>query len=200
MKRLTILITLCTMCINMLAQGISGYDKPTRKILLSAEKFIENFHCDSVVMAYTIYDIFRKKEFKDAKFTEFPTWEQLQEYIDFKHPVLDYVLAKTTDNEIWLLMGVRKNFDGEFYAYSQSADKDKSFFEYLETKKPEKVYSLFGQGHFVLENNGKRVLYYRRQEAEVKDLYKDRENGLDFFNRYEFPKDKQTNLMKDYGK
>ena len=146
MKRLYLIFMMqCTMCIPMFAQGINGLDKQTKKYLETAEKYIDDFHCDSIVKAYSVFNVFRKNEYKNKKFDKIPTLEELEPLLNFKHSVIDYVLVKTTDDKIWALIGKYK--DMEAYAYIKNNEKDRSFFEFLESAKPDKIYSLFGKGY-----------------------------------------------------
>lgn len=199
MKRLSLVITLCVAWISMFAQGFSDQPKPVKNMLKTAEMDIKDFHCDSIIAAYPVYNIFRKKEFKDKRFDKIPTFKELEQYLDFKHPVLGNILVKTTDGEVWLLMGKPKDVDD--FAYTKGSDKDKSFFSYLEKMKPDKIYSLFGQGFMTFEKDGKLQLYSRkREEVDLPELYKQMEYDLDHFNRFDFPRNKKTPLMIDYGK
>ena len=183
----------------MNAQGINGLDKQTRKYLETAEKYINDFHCDSVIKAYPIFNVFRKKEYRNKTFDKIPTLAELEQFLDFKHPVIDHVLVKTTDNKVWALIGKYKDID--YYAYIKGNKKDASFFEYLETLKPEKIYSLFGKGYLTFEKDGKRNLYNRkRQISDLPDVYNEYNFDLDHFNHYDFPRDQHTPLMIDYSK
>ena len=178
MKRLYLMIMLFAGCITMNAQGINGLDKQTRKYLETAEKYIDDFHCDSVIKAYPIFNVFRKKEYRNKTFDKIPTLAELEQFLDFKHPVIDHVLVKTTDNKVW-----------------------GSFFEFLETVKPDKIYSLFGKGYLVFEKDGKRNLINRkRQISDLPAMYEDFKYDLDHFNHYDFPRDRHTPLMIDYSK
>ena len=134
MKRLNTIIFLCAICTSIFAQGINELDKQTKKYLETAEKYIEDFHCDSVIKAYPIFNVFRKKEYRNKTFDKIPTLAELEQFLDFKHPVIDHVLVKTTDNKVWALIGKYKDMD--YYAYIKGNKKDASFFEYLETLKP----------------------------------------------------------------
>ena len=199
MKRLNTIIFLCAICTSIFAQGINELDKQTKKYLETAEKYIEGFHCDSVIKAYPIFNVFRKKEYRNKTFDKIPTLAELEQFLDFKHPVIDHVLVKTTDNKVWALIGKYKDMD--YYAYIKGNKKDASFFEYLETLKPEKIYSLFGKGYLTFEKNGKRKLYNRkRQISDLPDIYNEYNFDLDHFNHYDFPRDQHTPLMIDYSK
>ena len=199
MKRLNTIIFLCAICTSIFAQGINDLDKQTKKYLETAEKYIEDFHCDSVIKAYPIFNVFRKKEYRNKKFDKIPTLAELEQFLDFKHPVIDHVLVKTTDNKVWALIGKYKDMD--YYAYIKGNKKDASFFEYLETLKPEKIYSLFGKGYLTFEKDGKRNLYNRkRQISDLPDIYNEYNFDLDHFNHYDFPRDRHTPLMIDYSK
>ena len=199
MKRLNTIIFLCAICTSMFAQGINDLDKQTKKYLETAEKYIEGFHCDSVIKAYPIFNVFRKKEYRNKTFDKIPTLAELEQFLDFKHPVIDHVLVKTTDNKVWALIGKYKDMD--YYAYIKGNKKDASFFEYLETLKPEKIYSLFGKGYLTFEKDGKRNLYNRkRQISDLPDIYNEYNFDLDHFNHYDFPRDRHTPLMIDYSK
>ena len=199
MKRLNTIIFLCAICTSIFAQGINDLDKQTKKYLATAEKYIEDFHCDSVIKAYPIFNVFRKKEYRNKTFDKIPTLAELEQFLDFKHPVIDHVLVKTTDNKVWALIGKYKDMD--YYAYIKGNKKDASFFEYLETLKPEKIYSLFGKGYLTFEKDGKRNLYNRkRQISDLPDIYNEYNFDLDHFNHYDFPRDQHTPLMIDYSK
>ena len=199
MKRLNTIIFLCAICTSMFAQGINDLDKQTKKYLETAEKYIEDFHCDSVIKAYPIFNVFRKKEYRNKTFDKIPTLAELEQFLDFKHPVIDHVLVKTTDNKVWALIGKYKDMD--YYAYIKGNKKDASFFEYLETLKPEKIYSLFGKGYLTFEKDGKRNLYNRkRQISDLPNIYNEYNFDLDHFNHYDFPRDQHTPLMIDYSK
>ena len=199
MKRLNTIIFLCAICTSIFAQGINDIDKQTKKYLETAEKYIEDFHCDSVIKAYPIFNVFRKKEYRNKTFDKIPTLAELEQFLDFKHPVIDHVLVKTADNKVWALIGKYKDMD--YYAYIKGNKKDASFFEYLETLKPEKIYSLFGKGYLTFEKDGKRNLYNRkRQISDLPDIYNEYNFDLDHFNHYDFPRDQHTPLMIDYSK
>ena len=199
MKRLNTIIFLCAICTSIFAQGINDLDKQTKKYLETAEKYIEDFHCDSVIKAYPIFNVFRKKEYRNKTFDKIPTLAELEQFLDFKHPVIDHILVKTTDNKVWALIGKYKDMD--YYAYIKGNKKDASFFEYLETLKPEKIYSLFGKGYLTFEKDGKRNLYNRkRQISDLPDIYNEYNFDLDHFNHYDFPRDQHTPLMIDYSK
>lgn len=199
MKRLNTIIFLCAICTSIFAQGINDLDKQTKKYLETAEKYIEDFHCDSVIKAYPIFNVFRKKEYRNKTFDKIPTLAELEQFLDFKHPVIDHVLVKTADNKVWALIGKYKDMD--YYAYIKGNKKDASFFEYLETLKPEKIYSLFGKGYLTFEKDGKRNLYNRkRQISDLPDIYNEYNFDLDHFNHYDFPRDQHTPLMIDYSK
>lgn len=199
MKRLNTIIFLCAICTSIFAQGINDLDKQTKKYLETAEKYIKDFHCDSVIKAYPIFNVFRKKEYRNKTFDKIPTLAELEQFLDFKHPVIDHVLVKTTDNKVWALIGKYKDMD--YYAYIKGNKKDASFFEYLETLKPEKIYSLFGKGYLTFEKDGKRNLYNRkRQISDLPDIYNEYNFDLDHFNHYDFPRDRHTPLMIDYSK
>ena len=199
MKRLNTIIFLCAICTSIFAQGINDLDKQTKKYLETAEKYIEDFHCDSVIKAYPIFNVFRKKEYRNKTFDKIPTLAELEQFLDFKHPVIDHVLVKTTDNKVWALIGKYKDMD--YYAYIKGNKKDASFFEYLETLKPEKIYSLFGKGYLTFEKDGKRNLYNRKRLiSDLPDIYNEYNLDLDHFNHYDFPRDQHTPLMIDYSK
>ena len=199
MKRLYLMIMLFAGCITMNAQGINGLDKQTRKYLETAEKYIDDFHCDSVVKAYSVFNAFRKNEYKNKKFDKIPSFAELEPLINFKNAIIDYVLVKTTDGMVWALIGKYK--DMEAYAYIKGNEKDRSFFEFLETIKHDKIYSLFGKGYLVFEKDGKRNLINRkRQISDLPAMYEEFKYDLDHFNHYDFPRDRHTPLMIDYSK
>ena len=88
-----------------------------------------------------------------------------------------------------------------YYKTIKGNKKDASFFEYLETQKPDKIYSLFGKGYLVFEKDGKRNLINRkRQISDLPAMYEEFKYDLDHFNHYDFPRDRHTPLMIDYSK
>ena len=200
MKKIYLILMMqCTMCIPMFAQGMNGLDKQTKKYLETAEKYIKDFHCDSIVKAYSVFNVFRKNEYKKKKFDKIPRLAELEPLLDFKHTVLDYVLVKTTDNKVWVMIGKYKDMDD--YAYIKDNEKDYAYFEYLETVKPDKIYSLFGKGYLVFEKDGKRNLYNRkRQISDIPEMYMEFKYDVDHFNHFDFPRDRHTPLMIDYSK
>ena len=80
MKRLYLMIMLFAGCITMNAQGINGLDKQTRKYLETAEKYIDDFHCDSVVKAYSVSTYSERMNTRTRSLTRFrrlQSWNRL---------------------------------------------------------------------------------------------------------------------------
>ena len=183
MKRTYLLILLSIVSLSAFTQKISKLDKGVNKMMAEAESYIPDFHRKDVTASYPIFNVLTKKEYRKMTFSQIPTYNQIEQYIDFDHLELDYILAKTPEG-IWYLSGLYDNYDS--FCYTQKTH-DK-LFDYLDSIKPDCVYNLFGDGQFLLiEKNGHRHLINeinkQYQPCEIIDI----EPDVAFLNTWIFP-------------
>ena len=191
MKRTYFLILLCIVSLSAFTQQISKLDKSVNKMMKQAESYIPDFHRESVTASYPIFNVLTKKEYRKLTFSQIPTYNQIEQYIDFDHLELDCILAKTPEG-IWDLKGKYENHDS--FCYFKSVN-DK-LFDYLDSIKPDRVYYLFGQYYFVLiEKNSHRYLIKeinkQYQPCEIVDI----EPDVAFFNTWYFPYNTKKTLI-----
>lgn len=189
MKRTYFLILLSIVSLSAFAQKISKLDKGVNKMMAEAESYIPDFHRKSVTASYPIFNVLTKKEYRKQTFSQMPTYNQIDKYIDFDHLELDCILAKTPEG-IWDLSGLYDNYDS--YCYFKRAHYN--LFDYLDSIKPDRVYHLFGQYEFTLiEKNGHRYLIKeinkQYQPCDIIDI----EPEIAYFNTWNFP-NKYKNL------
>ena len=192
MKRTYFLILLSIVSLSAFAQKISKLDKGVNKMMAEAESYIPDFHRKAVTASYPIFNVLTKKEYRKLTFSQMPTYNQIDKYIDFDHLELDCILAKTPEG-IWDLSGLYDNYDS--YCYFKRAHDN--LFDYLDSIKPDRVYNLFGQPEFILiEKNGHRYLIKeinkRYQPCEIIDI----EPEIEFLNTWIFPN--ETKKMRIY--
>ena len=191
MKRIYFLVLLSIVCQSAFTQYVSGPDKSVKKMMKQAESYIPDFHRKSVTASYPIFNVFTKKEYRKITFSQMPTYNQIDKYIDFDHLELDCILAKTPEG-IWYLAGVYDNYDS--FCYFKSVN-DK-LFDYLDSIKPDRVYNLLGDDQFLLiEKNGHRYLIKeinkQYQPCEIIDI----EPDVAFFNTWLFPYNTKKSLI-----
>ena len=189
MKRTYFLILLSIVSLSAFTQKISKLDKGVNKMMAEAESYIPDFHRKAVTASYPIFNVLTKKEYRKMTFSTIPTYNQIEQYIDFEHLELDYILAKTPEG-IWDLSGLYDNYDS--YCYFKRAHYN--LFDYLDSIKPDRVYHLFGQPEFTLiEKNGHRYLIKeinkQYQPCDIIDI----EPEIAYFNTWNFP-NKYKNL------
>ena len=183
MKRTYFLILLSIVSLSAFTQQISELDKNVNKMMEQAESYIPDFHRKAVTASYPIFNVLTKKEYRKITFSQMPTYNQIDKYIDFDHLELDCILAKTPEG-IWDLKGVYDNYDS--FCYTKRAyDK---LFDSLDSIKPDRVYHLFGQYEFILiEKNAHRYLIKeinkQYQPCEIIDI----EPDVAFFSTWYFP-------------
>jgi hypothetical protein len=183
MKRTYFLILLSIVSLSAFTQQISKLDKSVNKMMKQAESYIPDFHRKSVTASYPIFNVLTKKEYRKLTFSQIPTYNQIDQYMDFDHLELDCILAKTPEG-IWDLKGKYENHDS--FCYFKSVN-DK-LFDYLDSIKPDRVYYLFGQYYFVLiEKNGHRYLIKeinkQYQPCEIVDI----DPEITYFDTWYFP-------------
>ena len=183
MKRTYFLILLSIVSLSAFTQQISKQEKGVNKMMIEAEYYIQDFHRKAVTASYPIFNVLTKKEYRKMTFSQIPTYNQIDKYMDFDHLELDCILAKTPEG-IWDLSGLYDNLDSFCY-FKRAHD---NLFDYLDSIKPDRVYHLFGQYEFVLiEKNGHRYLI-----KEINKLYQpceiiDIEPDIAFFSTWYFP-------------
>mgnify|MGYP006369149587 FL=1 len=191
MKRTYFLILLSIVSLSAFTQKISGQEKGVNKMMIEAEYYIQDFHRKAVTASYPIFNVLTKKEYRKLTFSQMPTYNQIDKYIDFYHLELDCILAKTPEG-FWYLAGLYDNYD--FFCYTKRAHD--SLFDYLDSIKPDRVYHLFGQYEFVLiEKNGHRYLTKeinkQYQPCEIIDI----EPEIAFLNTWIFPNETKKTLI-----
>ena len=191
MKRTYFLILLSIVSLSAFTQQISELDKSVNKMMEQAESYIPDFHRKAVTASYPIFNVLTKKEYRKITFSQMPTYNQIDKYIDFDHLELDCILAKTPEG-IWYLAGVYDNYDS--FCYTKSVN-DK-LFDYLDSIKPDRVYNLLGDDQFLLiEKNGHRYLIKeinkQYQPCEIIDI----EPDVAFFNTWLFPNNTKKALI-----
>ncbi|WP_434503632.1 hypothetical protein [Prevotella sp.] len=191
MKRTYFLILLSIVSLSAFTQQISKQEKGVNKMMIEAEYYIQDFHRKAVTASYPIFNVLTKKEYRKITFSQMPTYNQIDQYIDFDHLELDCILAKTPEG-IWYLAGVYDNYDS--FCYTKSVN-DK-LFDYLDSIKPDRVYNLLGESFLTLiEKNGHRYLIKeinkQYQPCEIVDI----EPDVAFFNTWLFPYNTKKSLI-----
>ena len=191
MKRIYFLILLSIVSLSAFTQQISKQEKGVNKMMREAEYYISDFHRKSVTASYPIFNVLTKKEYRKMTFSQIPTYNQIDKYMDFDHLELESILARTPEG-IWDLSGKYDNYDS--FCYDKRAN-DK-LFDYLDSIKPDRVYYLFRDVHFLLiEKNGHRYLIKeinkQYQPCEIIDI----EPDVTFFNTWLFPNNTKKALI-----
>jgi hypothetical protein len=191
MKRTYFLILLSIVSLSAFTQQISKQEKGVNKMMIEAEYYIQDFHRKAVTASYPIFNVLTKKEYRKITFSQMPTYNQIDKYIDFDNLELESILAKTPEG-IWYLAGVYDNYDS--FCYTKSVN-DK-LFDYLDSIKPDRVYNLLGDDQFLLiEKNGHRYLIKeinkQYQPCEIIDI----EPDVAFFNTWLFPYNTKKSLI-----
>jgi len=191
MKRIYFLILLSIVSLSAFTQQISKQEKGVNKMMTEAEYYISDFHRKSVTASYPIFNVLTKKEYRKLTFSQIPTYNQIDQYMDFDHLELESILAKTPEG-IWDLSGKYDNYDS--FCYTKRAN-DK-LFDYLDSTKPDRVYNLLGESFLTLiEKNGHRYLIKeinkQYQPCEIVDI----EPDVAFFNTWLFPYNTKKSLI-----
>ena len=191
MKRIYFLVLLSIVSLSAFTQHISRQEKGVNKMMKDAESYIPDFHCKSVTASYSIFNVLTNKEYRKMTFSQIPTYNQIDQYMDFEHLELDCILAKTPEG-IWYLAGLYDNYDS-FY-YTKRANDE--LFNYLDSIKPDRVYNLFGEYFLkLIEKNGHRYLIReinnQYQPCEIIDI----EPDVTFFNTWYFPNETKKMLI-----
>ncbi|WP_154655676.1 hypothetical protein [Xylanibacter oryzae] len=191
MKRIYFLILLSIVSLSAFTQQISELDKSVNKMMEQAESYIPDFHRKSVTASYPIFYVLTKKEYRKMTFSQIPTYNQIDQYIDFDHLELECVLAKAPEG-IWDLSGKYDDYDS--FCYTKRAND--RLFDYLDSIKPDRVYNLFGEFFLkLIEKNGHRYLIKeinkQYQPCEIIDI----EPDVTFFNTWLFPNNTKKALI-----
>jgi hypothetical protein len=164
-------------------------DKKVEKWLKQADKYLPDFHRDSVISVYPIYEFSSKKKYRKIQFSKVPTsYSEIDSLMDYEHLVIDEILVKTT-NGIWWLRGLdstKKIYCG--YRNSNALDK---LFNYLGSVKVDKTYCGFTNWDYLVEKDGQRQLIKYRagswQECDLPDVFESDVNLVDINEGY-FPR------------
>ena len=153
MKRLFFILICFALLLPVMAQNAKAIDKAVQREMKIAERYIPDFHRKDVTKYYSACCLFVQKKYRELKFDSVPSYEQIEQYLDFSHTPVDEVLAKT-DRLTWRLMGKYTNHNSYCYGKAESI----SLYEYLESVKADRAYYLFGQSElFILvEKDGVR--------------------------------------------
>ena len=145
MKRLFFLFICSAFCLSVMAQNVKKIDKAAQREMKIAERYIPDFHRKDVTKYYSACCLFVQKKYRELKFDSVPSYEQIEQYLDFSHTPVDEVLAKT-DRLTWRLMGKYTNHNSYCYGKAESI----SLYEYLESVKADRAYYLFGQSELFI--------------------------------------------------
>ena len=132
-----------------MAQNAKAIDKAVQREMKIADRYIPDFHRKDVAKYYSACCLFVQKKYRELKFDSVPSYEQIEQYLDFSHTPVDEVLAKT-DRLTWRLGGKYTNHN--FYCYGKA--ESNTLYEYLESVKADRAYILFGHLRFILVEKG----------------------------------------------
>lgn len=140
--------------ISSFSQNTASLDKKVIARMNYVRKYRPDFHKDSVKVVYPIYNALIKKKFRKNRFSQIPTYKQIEKYIDFKHPYLDLILARTS-TEMWCIAGKTV----KHYPICYTSDTNNYFFNYIDSVKPDRIYFLNGDARYlIIEKSGYRYL------------------------------------------
>ena len=164
-------------------------DKQVEKWLKQADKYLPDFHRDSVISVYPIYRFSSKKEYWKIKFSKIPTsYSEIDSLMDYEHLVIDEILVKTT-NGIWGLDGLDST--KKIYCHSKNNSRDIELFNYLDSVKVDKTYSCFTTSTLLVEKEGQRQLIQEKggpwYECDLPDVFESDVNLVDINEGY-FPR------------
>ena len=152
MKRLFFILICFALLLPVMAQNVKKIDKAAQREMKIAERYIPDFHRKDVTKYYSVCCLFVQKKYRELKFDSVPSYEQIEQYLDFSHTPVDEVLAKT-DRLTWRLMGKYTNHNSYCYGKAES----NTLYEYLESVKADRAYFLFGNlRYIIIEKNGVR--------------------------------------------
>ena len=164
-------------------------DEKVEKWLKQADKYLPDFHGDSIISVYPIYEFSSQKKYRKIQFSKVPTsYSEIDSLMDYEHLALNEILVKTT-NGIWWLRGLdstKKIYCG--YRNSNALDK---LFNYLDSVKVDKTYCGFTNWDYLVEKDGQRQLIKYRdgswQECDLPDVFESDVNLVDINEGY-FPR------------
>lgn len=157
MMRLLIILFLSIFVSNSAFSQTNKFgDEKVEKWLKQADKYLPDFHRDSVISVYPIYEFSSQKKYRKIQFSKVPTsYSEIDSLMDYEHLALNEILVKTT-NGIWWLRGLdstKKIYCG--YRNSNALDK---LFNYLDSVKVDKTYCGFTNWDYLVEKDGQRQL------------------------------------------
>ena len=169
MKKLIFILICSALWLPVMAQNAKKIDKGAQKMMKTAERYIPKFHRKDVIKYYPICCILIQKKYKKLRFDAIPSYEEIEQYLDFERTPVDMVLAKT-DEMTWDLMGKYTNNDSYCYGKAKSIP----LYNYLDSVKADRAYFLFGQHSTILiEKNGVRYLIKKLKDKYIKCQLKD---------------------------
>ena len=152
MKRLFFLFICSAFCLSVMAQNVKKIDKAAQREMKTAEVYISDFRRKDVIKYYTVCCLYTQKKYRELKFDTIPSYEHIEQYLDFSFTPVNEVLAKT-DKMTWNLM--RKYTNHNSYCYGKA--KSNPLYDYLESVKADRAYFLFGNlRYIIIEKNGVR--------------------------------------------
>lgn len=152
MKRLFFLFICSAFCLSVMAQNVKKIDKAAQREMKIAAIYIPAFHRKDVIKYYPVCFLLTQKKYRHLRFDSIPSYEQIEQYLDFNYTPIDEVLAKTGELT-WKLHGKYSNHN----SYCYGCAKNITLYEYLDSVKADRAYSLFGDiSYIIIEKNGVR--------------------------------------------
>lgn len=169
-----------SLCLSLMAQNVKKIDKAAQREMKIAAIYIPAFHRKDVIKYYPVCFLLTQKKYRHLRFDSIPSYEQIEQYLDFNYTPIDEVLAKT-DRLTWRLGGKYTNHNSYCYGKAESI----SLYEYLESVKADRAYYLFGHSEFILVEKGGvrypvRLLDGKYIRCQLSDLI-DNVDDLNFF-------------------
>ena len=183
MKRLFFLFICSAFCLSVMAQNVKKIDKAAQREMKTAEVYISDFRRKDVIKYYTVCCLYTQKKYRELKFDTIPSYEHIVQYLDFNYTPIDEVLAKT-GAFTWNLMGKYSNHN----SYCYGCAKNITLYEYLDSVKADRAYSLFGDiGYIIIEKNGVRYPVRKEDGKYIKCQLRDFVSDINEFNVFHFP-------------
>ena len=183
MKRLFFLFICSAFCLSVMAQNVKKIDKAAQREMKTAEVYISDFRRKDVIKYYTVCCLYTQKKYRELKFDTIPSYEHIVQYLDFNYTPIDEVLAKTGELT-WKLHGKYSNHN----SYCYGCAKNITLYEYLDSVKADRAYSLFGDiGYIIIEKNGVRYPVRKEDGKYIKCQLRDFVSDINEFNVFHFP-------------
>ena len=183
MKRLFFIIICFALCLPVMAQNVKKIDKAAQREMKIAAIYIPAFHRKDVIKYYPVCFLLTQKKYRHLRFDSIPSYEQIEQYLDFNYTPIDEVLAKT-GAFTWNLMGKYSNHN----SYCYGCAKNITLYEYLDSVKADRAYSLFGNSSYIIiEKNGVRYPVRKEDGKYIKCQLRDFVSDINEFNVFHFP-------------